>query len=78
VISLDASWGDRTLDPVHGTVEVQADGCICVIEFDERLCFALTMCGRLVWICVFRLKVEFSHQVHQFLNFSYVVVILTK
>jgi hypothetical protein len=41
--SLDASWRDRTSDPLYGTTEVQTDGCLCVMEMDVRFYFDLTM-----------------------------------
>jgi hypothetical protein len=43
VTSLDASWGDRTHDPIYGMMGLQADGYICDRNGCENLCFDLTM-----------------------------------
>jgi hypothetical protein len=79
VTSLDASWGDRTFDPVHGTIEVQTDGRLCVMEMDVRFYVLISRCeddrNRRIFAASFGPKVNFAPRFQQVLE---VDLILTK
>jgi hypothetical protein len=77
--SLDASWGDHTFDPIHGTMEVQMDGCIYVIEMDMRFYVLISQCeddrNQRIFAAGFGPKVDFTPRFQQVLE---VDLILTK
>jgi hypothetical protein len=77
--SLDASWRDRTSDPLYGTMEVQMDGCLCVMEMDVRFYVLISRCeddrNRRIFVASFGPKVDFAPRFQQVLQ---VDLILTK
>jgi hypothetical protein len=77
--SLDASWRDRTSDPLYGTMEVQTEGHICMMEMDVRFYVLISRCeddrNWRIFAASFGPKVDFAPRFQQVLE---VDLILTK
>jgi hypothetical protein len=62
--SLDASWGNRTYDPMYGMFGLQTDGCLYVMEMDVRIYVLISRClddgNRWIFIASFGPKVDFA------------------
>jgi hypothetical protein len=60
---LDASWGDRTYEPIYGMMGLQTDGHLYVIEMDVRIYVLISRClddgNRWIFAASFGPKVGF-------------------